>query len=198
MLRQLVFTTLLIASQFIGSQYITSQANAADDVNNANDANKEAPLSNASSAQAKQLPLNELRNFTEIFDRIRNSYVEPVDDKTLLQYAIDGMLSNLDPHSDYLLPEDFSDLQEHTTGKFGGLGIEVSVEDGLIKVVTPIDETPAQKAGIEPGDYIISIDGKPVREMPLNDAIGKMRGEPGTKIDLTIRRKDEPSKSYYE
>lgn len=177
MLKQLVFTTLLI-----GSQLIASQANAE---------NEEEPLSKASSASVKPLPLNELRNFTEIFDRIRNSYVEPVDDTTLLQYAIDGMLSNLDPHSDYLLPEDFSDLQEHTSGKFGGLGIEVSVEDGRIKVVTPIDDTPAQRAGIEPGDYITSIDGKPVREMPLNDAIGKMRGAPGTKIDLGIQRENE-------
>lgn len=139
----------------------------------------------------QQLPLQDLRNFTEIFDRIRSSYVESVDDKTLLQYAIDGMLSNLDPHSDYLLPEDFSELQEHTTGKFGGLGIEVGIEEGLIKVVSPIDDTPAQKAGIKAGDLIISLDGEPVREMSLTDAIDKMRGEPGTDIDLSIRRQGE-------
>ena len=102
---------------------------------------EEPAASDESPVQQSQLPLQELRNFTEIFDRIRSSYVEPVDDKTLLQYAIDGMLSNLDPHSDYLLPEDFSELQEHTTGKFGGLGIEVGIEEGLIKVVTPVSYT---------------------------------------------------------
>jgi carboxyl-terminal processing protease len=142
-------------------------------------------------AQEGKLPLQELRNFTEIFDRIRNSYVEPVDDETLLQYAIDGMLSNLDPHSDYLLPEDFSELQEHTSGKFGGLGIEVGIEEGLIKVVSPIDDTPAEKAGIKSGDFIVSLDGKPVREMSLTDAIDQMRGEPGTDIKLNIRREGE-------
>jgi carboxyl-terminal processing protease len=108
-----------------------------------------------------------------------------------LQYAIDGMLSNLDPHSDYLLPEDFSELQEHTSGKFGGLGIEVGIEDGLIKVVSPIDDTPAEKAGIKSGDFIVSLDGKPVREMSLTDAIDQMRGEPGTDIELSIRRDGE-------
>jgi len=138
-----------------------------------------------------QLPLQELRNFTEIFDRIRNSYVEEVDDKTLLEYAINGMLTNLDPHSDYLLPEDFSDLQENTTGKFGGLGIEVGVEDGYIKVISPIDDTPAEKAGIKAGDLIVTLDGEPVRDMALSDAVERMRGEPGTNIKLSIRREGE-------
>jgi carboxyl-terminal processing protease len=101
------------------------------------------------------------------------------------------MLSNLDPHSDYLLPEDFSELQEHTSGKFGGLGIEVGIEEGLIKVVSPIDDTPAEKAGIKSGDFIVSLDGKPVREMSLTDAIDQMRGEPGTDIKLNIRREGE-------
>jgi carboxyl-terminal processing protease len=145
----------------------------------------------APQAQEGELPLQELRNFTAIFDRIRTAYVEPVDDATLLQYAIDGMLSNLDPHSDYLLPEDFSELQEHTSGKFGGLGIEVAIEEGLIKVVSPIDDTPAEKAGIKSGDFIVSLDGKPVREMSLTDAIDQMRGEPGTDIELSIRREGE-------
>ncbi|MFT4766728.1 MAG: carboxyl-terminal processing protease [Oleispira sp.] len=145
----------------------------------------------APQVQEGKLPLQELRNFTAIFDRIRSSYVEPVDDATLLQYAIDGMLSNLDPHSDYLLPEDFSELQEHTSGKFGGLGIEVAIEEGLIKVVSPIDDTPAEKAGIKSGDFIVSLDGKPVREMSLTDAIDQMRGEPGTDIELRIRREGE-------
>jgi carboxyl-terminal processing protease len=138
-----------------------------------------------------QLPLQELRNFTEIFERIRTSYVEEIDDTTLLQYAIDGMLTSLDPHSAYLQPEDFSDLQENTTGKFGGLGIEVGQQDGLILVVTPIDETPAQKAGIKAGDLIVSLDGEAVMGMSLNDAVERMRGEPGTDIKLEIRRKNE-------
>ena len=139
----------------------------------------------------EQLPLQELRTFTEIFERIRTSYVEEVDDKTLLEYAINGMLSSLDPHSAYLQPEAFSDLQENTSGKFGGLGIEVGMEDGLILVVTPIDDTPAQQAGIKAGDLIVSIDGEAVMGLTLNDAVEKMRGAPGTDITLEIRRKNE-------
>lgn len=176
MFKYVAFSTL-----FIG-QLLTTHALASTEVL------EDTPTSQA---QEGKLPLQELRNFTEIFDRIRNSYVEPVDDETLLQYAIDGMLSNLDPHSDYLLPEDFSELQEHTSGKFGGLGIEVGIEEGLIKVVSPIDDTPAEKAGIKSGDFIVSLDGKPVREMSLTDAIDQMRGEPGTDIELSIRRKGE-------
>jgi carboxyl-terminal processing protease len=177
MFKYIAFSTLVFSSQLFSAQALA--------------ASEEHNHSDVSPVQESQLPLQELRNFTEIFDRIRSSYVEPVDDKTLLQYAIDGMLSNLDPHSDYLLPEDFSELQEHTTGKFGGLGIEVGIEDGLIKVVSPIDDTPAEKAGIKAGDLIISLDGEPVREMSLTNAIDKMRGEPGTDIELSIRRAGE-------
>ena len=177
MFKYVAYSALLIGSQLLSAHVLATE---------------EPETSDISAVQESQLPLHELRNFTEIFDRIRSSYVEPVDDKTLLQYAIDGMLSNLDPHSDYLLPEDFSELQEHTTGKFGGLGIEVGIEDGLIKVVTPIDDTPAKKAGIKSGDLIVSLDGEPVREMSLTNAIDKMRGEPGTDIELTIRRAGEP------
>lgn len=135
-----------------------------------------------------RLPLDELRAFAEIFERIRTSYVEGVDDKTLLENAIHGMLNGLDPHSAYLGPEDFKDLQVSTSGKFGGLGIEVGTENGLIKVVTPIDDTPAQKAGIEAGDLIIKLNGAPVKGMGLNEAVEKMRGEPGSEISLTILR----------
>tara|TARA_B110000008_G_scaffold35986_1_gene32329 strand:+ start:23128 stop:24531 length:1404 start_codon:yes stop_codon:yes gene_type:complete len=183
MFKYIAFSTLLIGSQIL-PVYAAPVEVESEDIETEN--------SDSLSASTNQLPLKELRNFTEIFDRIRNSYVEPVDDKTLLQYAIDGMLSNLDPHSDYLLPDDFNELQEHTTGKFGGLGIEVGIEDGLIKVVTPIDDTPAEKAGIKAGDFIVSLDGKPVREMSLTNAIDQMRGEPGTDIELSIRRKGEP------
>jgi carboxyl-terminal processing protease len=184
-----MFKQIVISTLFIGSQFASAQSDDTTEEHNAT-AGLTATAETAA-IQNRQLPLQELRNFTEIFDRIRSSYVEPVDDKTLLQYAIDGMLSNLDPHSDYLLPEDFSELQEHTTGKFGGLGIEVGIEEGLIKVVSPIDDTPAEKAGIKAGDFIVSLDGKPVREMSLTNAIDKMRGDPGTDITLNIRRKGE-------
>lgn len=134
------------------------------------------------------LPLEELRTFAEVMDRIKAAYVEPVDDKTLLENAIKGMLSNLDPHSAYLDPEAFSELQESTSGEFGGLGIEVGTEDGFIKVVSPIDDTPASKAGIQPGDLIVKIDGQPTKDMSLMEAVDKMRGKAGSKIDLTLVR----------
>lgn len=134
------------------------------------------------------LPLEELRTFVEVLDRIKAAYVEPVDDKTLLENAIKGMLSNLDPHSAYLEPEAFAELQESTSGEFGGLGIEVGVEDGFIKVISPIDDTPASKAGIEAGDLIIKIDGKPTKGMSMVEAVGMMRGKPGSDISLSLVR----------
>ena len=134
------------------------------------------------------LPLDELRTFTEVFTRIKNDYVEPVDDRKLLEEAIRGMLAGLDPHSAYLDKESYDELQEGTTGEFGGLGIEVGTEDGLIKVISPIDDTPAQKAGIKAGDLIIKLDDTPVKGISLNDAVKRMRGKPGTTIKLTIIR----------
>ena len=134
------------------------------------------------------LPLDELRTFAEVLDRIKSAYVEPVDDKTLLENAIKGMLSNLDPHSAYLEPEDFQELQESTSGEFGGLGIEVGTEDGFVKVVSPIDDTPASKAGIQPGDLIVKIDGQPTKGITLMEAVDKMRGKAGSKIVLTLVR----------
>ena len=134
------------------------------------------------------LPLEELRTFAEVMDRIKAAYVEPVDDKTLLENAIKGMLGNLDPHSAYLEPEAFAELQESTSGEFGGLGIEVGTEDGFIKVVSPIDDTPASKAGIQPGDLIVKIDGQPTKGLSLMEAVDKMRGKAGSKINLTLVR----------
>ncbi|NWA06755.1 S41 family peptidase [Pseudomonas gingeri] len=135
------------------------------------------------------LPLDELRTFAEVMDRIKAAYVEPVDDKTLLENAIKGMLSNLDPHSAYLGPEDFAQLQEDTSGEFGGLGIEVGAgEEGIVKVVSPIDDTPASKAGIEAGDLIVKINGQPTRGQTMTEAVDKMRGKVGQKITLTLVR----------
>jgi carboxyl-terminal processing protease len=156
---------------------------------------KSAPASSAANAAAAAqanakapLPLEELRTFAEVMDRIKAAYVEPVDDKTLLENAIKGMLSNLDPHSAYLGPEDFQELQESTSGEFGGLGIEVGVEDGFIKVVSPIDDTPASKAGVEAGDLIVKINGAPTRGQTMQEAVDKMRGKIGEKITLTLVR----------
>ena len=134
------------------------------------------------------LPLEDLRTFTEVFDRIKGNYVEPIDDKALLENAIRGMLSGLDPHSTYLVPDDYQELQAGTSGEFGGLGIEVGMEDGFVKVIAPIDDTPAQRAGVEAGDLVIRLDDTPVKGMSLADAVKVMRGEPGTDIVLTIVR----------
>ncbi|TRX74641.1 S41 family peptidase [Pseudomonas mangiferae] len=134
------------------------------------------------------LPLDELRTFAEVLDRVKAAYVEPVDDKTLLENAIKGMLSNLDPHSAYLEPKDFEELQESTSGEFGGLGIEVGLEDGFVKVVSPIDDTPASKAGIQPGDLIVKIDDQPTKGLSMMEAVDKMRGKAGSKIRLTLVR----------
>ncbi|HUL40475.1 MAG TPA: S41 family peptidase [Burkholderiales bacterium] len=138
------------------------------------------------------LPVEELRTFTEVFGRIKNDYVEPVDDKTLLTDAINGMLTGLDPHSAYLDAEAFKELQVGTQGEFGGLGIEVGMEDGFVKVISPIEDTPAFNAGIKSGDLIIKLDDTAVKGMTLNDAVKRMRGKPNTQITLTIVRKGEP------
>lgn len=142
-------------------------------------------------AKPLPLPLDELRKFADVFGKIKNDYVEEIDDVTLITYAIRGMLAGLDPHSTYLDTSDYSDLQENTSGSFGGLGIEVGMENGYVKVITPIDDTPAHEGGIEPGDLIIKLDGAPVKGMSLNQAVDTMRGEPGTKIRLTIVREGE-------
>lgn len=142
--------------------------------------------------QVRPLPFEEVRIFAEALDNIRKSYVRDIDDKTLLEYAIKGMLSGLDPHSAYLAAEEYDSLQENTQGQFGGLGIEIGEQDGYIKIITPIDDSPAQRAGILPGDLIIEIDGKPLRDMLINDAINMMRGEIGTTIDIGIMRDGTP------
>jgi len=151
-------------------------------------------LAEKKSEESTGLPLNELRNFSDIFARIKTDYVEDVDDKTLLENAIRGMLSGLDPHSTYLNPDEYKELKIGTTGKFGGLGIQVGMEDGFVKVISPIDDTPAFRAGLEAGDLIIRLNEKSVKGMTLNDAVKIMRGDPGTDIKLTVIREgaDKP------
>ena len=138
------------------------------------------------------LPLDELRQFSDVFGAIKANYVETVEDKKLITEAISGMLAGLDPHSAYLDADAFRELQVGTQGEFGGLGIEVGQEDGFVKVVSPIEDTPAARAGVKAGDLIIKIDEKPTKGLPLNDAVKLMRGKPKTQITLTISRKGEP------
>ena len=137
------------------------------------------------------LPIDELRTFAEVYSAIKQGYVEPVEDKKMITNAISGMLSNLDPHSTYLDADAFKDLQVGTQGEFGGLGIEVGMEDGLVKVISPIEDTPAYRAGVKAGDLIFKLDETPVKGLTLSDAVKKMRGKPKTPIKLSIIRKGE-------
>ncbi len=139
-------------------------------------------------AAENDLPLDELRTFVEVMERIKSSYVEPIDDKTLLENAIKGMLDNLDPHSSWLDATALADLQETTRGEFGGLGIEVGTDEDGLKVIAPIDDSPAAAAGIEAGDLILRIDGQPTKGMTLMDAVEKLRGKPGSPVTLGISR----------
>jgi len=154
----------------------------------------QSALAASAEEAANDMPLEELRVFAEVFGRIKNDYVEPVDDRQLLKFAIEGMLSGLDPHSAYLDEEDYRDIRVGTSGEFGGLGIEVGMENGFVKVIAPIDDTPAQRAGVRSGDLIIRLDDQPVKGMTLDEAVKLMRGKPGTKIRLTIVREggDKP------
>ena len=139
-----------------------------------------------------QIPFKDLQAFTEVFSKVKSDYVEPVDDQKLIEDAIRGMLNGLDPHSAFLNTSEFSDLKIGTTGQFGGLGIEVGMENGFVKVISPIDDTPAARAGVKASDLIIKLDDKSVKGMTLNEAVKVMRGKPNTAIDLTIVREGEP------
>jgi len=140
----------------------------------------------------QEIPFEDLQAFTEVLSRIKSDYVEGVDDKKLIEDAIRGMLSGLDPHSAYLNISEFADLKVGTTGQFGGLGIEVGMENGFVKVISPIDDTPAARAGVQASDLIIKLDDKQVKGMTLNEAVKIMRGKPNTDIVLTIVRQNEP------
>ncbi len=143
--------------------------------------------------KSEEIPFEALQAFTDVYSRIKSDYVESVNDKELIENAIRGMLNGLDPHSSYLNTREFSDLKVGTSGQFGGLGIEVGMENGFVKVISPIDDTPASRAGIQAGDLIIRLNDTSVKGMSLNDAVKVMRGKPNTDIDLTIVREGEPA-----
>ncbi|HEY4030267.1 MAG TPA: PDZ domain-containing protein, partial [Caulobacteraceae bacterium] len=148
-----------------------------------------APQPQASAETYKMLQL-----FGDVVDEVQRQYVTPVDQKKLIQSAIDGMLTSLDPHSNYLDPEAFQSMRDQTRGEYGGLGIEVTSEDGVVKVISPMDDTPATRAGIKAGDYITAIDGQSVVGLTLNDAVKLMRGKVGQKIVLSIAREGEDAR----
>ncbi|MGM0565078.1 MAG: S41 family peptidase [Pseudomonadota bacterium] len=144
--------------------------------------------SDGDAASGLDLPREQLQTFTEVYQRIKLNYVDDAQGDELIENAIRGMLSGLDPHSSYLDGDEYQDLKVGTTGEFGGLGIEVTMENGFVKVVSPIDDTPAQRAGVEAGDLIIRLDDKPVKGLSLGEAVDVMRGKPGSKIELTVVR----------
>jgi carboxyl-terminal processing protease len=168
------------------------------------DPSSEPPADEAPAPEPEKQPRSEeeiyrdLSFFGEVFDRIRAEYVDAPDEQTLLRAAINGMLTSLDPHSGYLDPATFEDVQEDTSGQFGGLGIEVTMEEGIIKVVSPIDDTPAQRAGILANDYIVELDGKQVQGMSLDEAVTMMRGPIGSKIKITVVREGATEPLYFE
>ena len=144
-------------------------------------------------AENRQETYKQLNLFGDVFQRVQEQYVEEVTDKKLIESAISGMLQSLDPHSSYLTPESYKDMQVKTKGKFGGLGIEITMEEGVVKVVSPIDDTPAANAGMKSGDLIIGINGESIRGLSINDAVSKLRGPVGSKIIITVvRDKKDP------
>jgi len=137
-----------------------------------------------------QVPVDDIKRYSTVLEHVKNYYVNSVDDSKLFEDSIRGMLAGLDPHSAYLDQDEYTDLKEGTSGKFGGLGIEVIMEDGFIKIISPIDDSPAFNAGIQPGDIIIKLDDTPVKGLSMREAVDMMRGKKGTPINLTIIRKD--------
>lgn len=154
-------------------------------------ADEKTPEAVMETAKKPDLPLEELQLFADVFELIRNNYVEDIKDKQLIELAIKGMLEGLDPHSAYLEADDFDHLQRNTSGAFGGVGIEIDMQDGLIRVVAPMDDTPAANAGIIAGDLIFELDGKPVKGMTLRDAVEYLRGKPGSAVKLGVFREGE-------
>jgi len=180
MLKKYLALSATFSITFLASVALSAQEQITDTNNTESSADK--------SQLEERLPLRELRIFTQVFEQIRRGYVEEVKDTELLENAIAGLLLELDPHSAYLKKSDYEELQESATGEYSGLGLEVGAEGGMIKIISPIDDTPAAKAGIKAGDLIVEVDGMPVRGMALQKAIDKLRGEKGTSIDLTVLR----------
>lgn len=149
------------------------------------------PAEPAAGGEAKALPVDQLKAFGEVFDLVKEQYIQPVDDRELLEDAIRGMVSGLDPHSAYLTAEEHRALQEGASGEFGGLGIEITAEDGLIRIITPLDDSPAAEAGLLPGDLVTRVDGESVRDLTATEAAKRIRGQPGAPVTLTIVREDE-------
>jgi len=145
-----------------------------------------------------EVPSEKIQQFVDVYKKIKDQYVDEVDDATLFNYAIEGMVSKLDPYSDYLSKDDFSELRIGTTGKFGGIGIEITMEDGFVKIITPIDDTPAQKAGLKAGDLVIEVQDVSLKDKSLNDAVKLMRGDPGTKVKIKILREKEKKPLDFE
>ena len=141
-------------------------------------------------ANDSEVPSEKIQQFVDVYKKIKDQYVDDVDDNTLFNYAIEGMVSKLDPYSDYLSKDDFSELKVGTTGRFGGIGIEITMEDGFVKIITPIDDTPAEKAGLKAGDLVIEVQDVSLKDKSLNDAVKLMRGEPGTKVKVKILREE--------
>ena len=145
-----------------------------------------------------EVPTEKIQQFVDVYKKIKDQYVDEVDDDTLFNYAIEGMVSNLDPYSDYLSKDDFSELKIGTTGRFGGIGIEITMEDGFVKIISPIDDTPAQRAGLKAGDLVIEVQDISLKDKSINDAVKLMRGEPGTKVKVKILREKEESPLDFE
>lgn len=186
----LVGTAFLVAGVGLGSQlgqWSSFSSNSLVVQALAEDVKKDQTNADKSAETYRLLTL-----FGDVFERVRANYVEPVSDRDLITNALNGMLTGLDPHSSYMTEKQYHNMEIQTKGEFGGLGLEVQGEDGHIKVVSPIDGTPAAKAGIKSGDYIIAIDGKNIDGMPLNTAVDKMRGKPNTPITLTLLRLKTP------
>jgi carboxyl-terminal processing protease len=183
--RSLSLSLLLVSVSLLFTQPVMAQ-----------EEERTAGATQPTEVQSASETYRQLNLFGDVFERVKSQYVEEVPDETMIKNAINGMLTSLDPHSSYLDEKDFADMQVQTRGEFGGLGIEVTQEEGLIKVVSPIDDTPAFRAGVQAGDYITHLDGEAIMGMALNDAVEKMRGKVGTPIELTIRRVDvaEPIK----
>ena len=150
------------------------------------------------SANSTEVPTEKIQQFVDVYKKIKDQYVDDIDDEKLFNYAIEGMVTNLDPYSDYLSKDDFSELKIGTTGRFGGIGIEITMEDGFVKIISPIDDTPAKRIGLKAGDLVIEVQEVSLKDKSLNDAVKLMRGEPGTKVKVKILREKETKPLDFE